>query len=133
MQDLSYGSLDMTASQLFNAVDVDGDGMISLPEFEKLHSALGTATAAQEHKRAYEARGRKVAVKISVALCALLVLMLAGNAGLTAAVIVMSKETKVDAGMSLILSRERHRASPVKGLAVARGLDPLSTSCLHLP
>ena len=47
----SDGDLDMTPSQLFKIIDTDGDGAISLEEFERLHKTIADAALIQEAKR----------------------------------------------------------------------------------
>ena len=104
-QDLtSDGDLDMTASEMFELADADADGTISFPEFEKIHQAIGRAAVTQEKKRSASERGRKLMKKISFAVAALFLLMLCGNAALTAVVVFLSKDVGTDASGKLVRS-----------------------------
>jgi hypothetical protein len=97
------GDGEITAEELFSQVDTDRSGHISLEEFSFLHSkivkgAQETAlkqAAAQRKIEQGEQRAKFLKAAVTVLLIGL-VLMLAGNAALTAAVVFLSKETAVD-------------------------------------
>jgi len=92
------GDLDMTASELFNLADTNKNGVICLQEFEQVHKAIGQAAIIQEQKRASSEKGRKLATKLAIVVGILFLLMLFGNAGLTASIVFLAKDTVVEGG-----------------------------------
>ena len=93
----------LSASALFSKVDTDHSGRIDLKEFEYLHSMIvkGAKDAAMQQAAAQrKIEEHKMVVKFLKASVFILLtglfLMLGGNAGLTAAVVFLSKDTQVD-------------------------------------
>lgn len=98
--------LNMSPKEMFTACDEDGSGKIGLAEFEKLHSIIAENCSKMEARKeafkqdaAHEHRFSSLYKKLLIALAVILVVMLGGNAGLTAAVVYATKDTKVSGGV----------------------------------
>ncbi len=94
--------------------DTDGDGTFSREEVRAMVSVLG-----QEQK------GRKLMGKVASLVCVLFMLMLVGNAGLTFAVVYLSRETRIADGATMVVADVGGSASRVIATAEATVAVPL--------
>ena len=105
--------VDVTAKQLFEAIDRDGDGSVDAAEFESAYKSIKSAIQ-KEHanEKALEDKVRqsKRRVKLCSALAAfafvIIVVLLAGNAGLVYMMMKASRETFVSSAS--LIDREGH-------------------------
>ena len=108
-RDLHEGSLSLTAKkdpkELFDSVDTDGNGAISLAEFRLLHSKIVTEErklVEDERKAAEEAsmqrRSTTYYKKVATALTLCILLVIGVNAAMTAAVVFLSKDVSTKDG-----------------------------------
>ena len=80
--------------KMMKRYDRDGDGTYSTEEVRSMMTVM-----AQEQK------GRKLMKKVACISCLLFLLMLFGNAGLTFAVVFLSKETRISGGSTMVIAR----------------------------
>jgi len=101
--DLADGSLDMSAAELFNMVDKDGDGAIGLKEFADLHRTISDSTKVQAKKEMaaiFEAdkqrRAKHTVSLVALVVSLLLVVSLIANGVATSFIIDFAIKTSTD-------------------------------------
>lgn len=102
LENIDRTDIDLTAKQLFEAIDRDGDGTVDALEFESAYKSIKSAVQ-KEHAKERELEDKIRLSKRRVKLCSALagfsllviVMLLAGNAGLVYMMMKASRETFV--------------------------------------